>query len=180
MNNTDDLLNSLDNLMGEIESSNSSEKDVNLPGWVSKKDASYGAYLAILELEVEKKAYINSGEFRTLKYVKKSNYSITNAEVAIRVGKSSKTLFNTSSYSTTLVCEHLNPINEVLISLYENKNEKIKKRSGLRNKKKSIVVSELQDARNQIGELELKLARRAYEHCIDNIPLDIRSRLRID
>ncbi|WP_372758276.1 hypothetical protein [Litorivivens sp.] len=151
----------------------SSEED--LPTWVSDKNSSMAAYRAIQTLYLQKRKYIKRHGMQS-DYTKKSNFLIKKSEVALIARVNPQPLFHSNSYSAQLSA-HLKNINE---RLEYQKNKRItQKPGGLRSKNKEQLVKEIQEQNNINAKTLAEVVDAAYERTLINVPLDIRTKLKI-
>lgn len=149
--------------------------DVVLPGWVTDKNSSLAAFRAIQTLYSQKNKYIQKHRLKS-DYTKKSTFQIQKSEVARIACVNPQPLFNSNSYSAQLSA-HLQVIND---KLEEQKNRRISQRStGLRTKNKDQLVKEVQEQRRISTETLNELVDAAYERTLENLPLDVRTKLKI-
>lgn len=169
-------------LLSDIEELESNKETLNtinnLPKWVSKDNASFKGYVSLIELEVEKKAYINSHQFKRKKTHAKKAYSISSREVARRADVAVQTLFHNNVYSKDLTVL-LSSINKALEKLFELKRCKKAKHKGNKTKTVDDLVSSLHRAEEKAKKNEIELLELVYARTVKNIPPDIRERLRI-
>jgi hypothetical protein len=163
-----------DNYYDDFLDSNESENNESegLPDWVSPNNSSLKAYEAIEEIKKEKKKYIRRNGLKS-QYVKKSNYQIQKSEVARSVGAKPQPLFNSCSYSESL-SRHLDAVNK---QLDEAREKRIKNKGGLRQKKKELIIKELQEANHKNDNLLTETVDKVFERTMNNMPLDIKRKL---
>ncbi|MEQ3660719.1 MAG: hypothetical protein ABNH21_17380 [Glaciecola sp.] len=146
------------------------------PTWVSKTNSSYCAYHAILKLKQQKKAYIKKHSLKS-QYTRKSTYQIGKSEVALIVKKNAQPLFNSNSYSKELVIF----FNDINSELEEKKEQRINKsKRGIRNKRKEDLINEHQQLIKSHQDSQVKVVNDVYQKVIDNMPLDVKRKLRLE
>ncbi|HBY88709.1 MAG TPA: hypothetical protein DEO86_22900 [Colwellia sp.] len=151
-------------------------KSKELPDWVSKDNSSYAAYQAILSLEKEKKLFIKNHKLKS-QYIAIYNYQINKSEVGRIVGKNPQPLFYSNLYS------------EGLRIFFDNTNKSLEKskvarinssQSGIGNMRKDDLVLEHKALIKTHENSSSKLVDDVYQKLIDNMPLDVKRKLRID
>lgn len=148
---------------------------VALPSWVSHANSSYAAYQAILSLEAEKKLFIKKHNLKS-KYKKKSNFKVQKSEVGRIVGKNPQPLFNSNSYSKDLsdLFKNTNDDLEILKEARINSSS-----SGVGNKRKEDLVIEHKALIKTHQHSITQTVDALYQKLIDNMPLDVKRKLRI-
>lgn len=150
-------------------------KKKELPDWISKDNSSYAAYKAILSLEQEKKLFIKKHKLKS-QYRAIYNYQISKSDVGRIVGKKPQPLFNSNSYS------------EKLSTFFDTTNESLEKlkvarinssQSGIGNMRKDDLVVEHKSLIKTHENCSSKLVDDVYQKLIDNMPLDVKRKLRI-
>jgi hypothetical protein len=151
-----------------------SEENV-LFDWITHENSSYAAYQAILSLKLNKKAYIKKHKLKS-HYLKKSNYLIQKSEVARLVNKKAQPLFNSNSYSIYL----RNFFDKSNRELEKEKDLRINRLStGIGNKRKEDLVIEHKALINTHKENQSQTVDDLYQKLLDNMPLDIKRRLKL-
>ncbi|MCG9695063.1 hypothetical protein L1D55_25730 [Vibrio sp. Isolate22] len=173
---TGDFLDSL------AEESQSAEKEntTDLPVWIEgdEKHTTYRAWQAILQLKAVKELDIKKfGQVATSK-TPKSLYSMSKSEVAKRVGISAQSIFRTSSFSSSIV-NFFNATNVDLLEIWElaQKKQINRHRKGIRAKSKDEIRQSHQVIEKQLQELRAKTTKDILDLALENMPLDLRSKL---
>lgn len=162
-----------DNYYSEfLDSEKVDEKVDVLPEWVNPQNSSYKAYQEVEKLKRLKKKYIRRHNLKS-QYVKKSNYLIQKSEVARLVGVKPQPLFNSCAYSESL-SRYLAEINEQLEIAKENR---IKSKGGLRQKKKEDLVKDLQLLQKKEEDLLIETVDAVYEKTLNKLSLPMRRKL---
>ncbi len=143
-----------------------------LPVWVNRKNSSLKAYEAIESLKKTKKKYIRRHSLKS-QYIKKSNYLIQKSEVARLVGVKPQPLFNSCAYSDSLT-RHFVLVNE---RLEQTKENRIRNKGGLRQKKKEELVKDLQLLQKKEKDLLTETVDAVYERTLDNLTMPVKRRL---
>jgi hypothetical protein len=143
-----------------------------LPSWVSPKNSSQKAYEAIEELKKVKRQFIRKHGLKS-QYETKSTYQISKTEVAKLAGPEPQPLFNSCSYSK-LLKKYFNNVNRELDAYRERR---IRNKGGLRQKKKDVLVKELQETKVNNERLLVDTVDAVYEQTINNLPLDVKRKL---
>lgn len=178
---SDDFLDGLDdkpdvNKLAKIETT-------KMPAWVNEDVAhtTYKSWCAIQKLKCDKQASIKAlGKVADSK-TPKSIYEIKKSEVAKLVGLSSQSIFRTSSFSSDIL-GFFEEENIVLLALHKQEQKKQKSRSkvtGVRANKKEDLVSEVQDLRNKVRELECRQVKDTLDLALMKMPFDLRQKLRM-
>ncbi|MBM5108108.1 hypothetical protein HYN94_10850 [Vibrio parahaemolyticus] len=171
---SDEFLDSLD------EEENKSRQEVSKPHWVKGGNhTTHKAWEAILTLKKEKESNILTfGKIATSKTLK-SVYQIKKSDVANIVGITAQSIFSSSSFSSEIT-DFLNEINASLLEIHTQEQGKQKKRytTGMRSKKKEDVVSEYQQLRSRVRELECRNVEETLELLIRQLPFDLANRLK--
>lgn len=163
-----------DEFLDDSELPSTQEFKEDVPAWVSQKNSSYASYQAILSLQVEKTKYIRKHSLKS-DYKKKSNYQVKKSEVAKIVKKNAQPLFNSNSYSDDM-SDFLKDINK---SLNKKKDLKISSKAGLQNKKKEDLIVEHKELMKSYENSQEQTVDGLYQKLLDNLPLDIKRKLKI-
>ncbi|WP_394240459.1 hypothetical protein [Vibrio astriarenae] len=171
---TDDFLDSLDD-DSTVEESNP------LPAWVvdDKEHTTYRVYHAILELKAQAETAIdNFGEVETKKTPK--FYKLKKASVARTVGLSAQSIFNTSSFSPSIL-NFFNGVNDALLERHQNEQKKQlkrkRKKTGLRAKTKEEIVGSHQCLETKYNDLKAIQTEEVLNLAIERMPIDLRAKL---
>lgn len=148
---------------------------VALPSWVSDTNSSYAAYQAILSLKAEKKIFIKKHNLKS-QYKRKSDFKVQKSEVGRIVGKNAQPLFNSNSYSKGLK-GFFKDINDELEALKEARINAPS--SGVGNKRKEDLVIEHKALIKTHQDSITQTVDAVYQKLIDNMPLDVKRKLRI-
>jgi hypothetical protein len=89
------------------------------------------------------------------------------------VGPDPQPLFNSCSYSKSLK-NYFNDVNKELDAYRERR---IRNKGGLRQKKKDVLVKELQETKVNNERLLVDTVDAVYERTINNLPLDVKRKL---
>ncbi|HIF9258719.1 TPA: hypothetical protein ACX6RA_001775 [Photobacterium damselae] len=167
---SDEFLDSLDDSQ-----SPSTEK----PSWVvdEPEHTTYKAYHAILGLEAEAQEAIKSfGKVATTKT--KKFYQIKKSNVAKIVGRSAQSIFNTSSFSEE-VGRYFDEVNKALLELHEieQKKQVQKKKTGIRVKKKEVIVLSYQELEKKYNNVVSRSTKETLDLAIKNMPIDLKVKL---
>ncbi|MEZ9010469.1 hypothetical protein AB4251_15380 [Vibrio lentus] len=168
---TDDFLDSLDD-------DSTVEQSVSASWVVDDKDhTTYKAYHAILELKAQaEKAIENFGEVETTKTPK--FYQLKKSHVAKAVGVSAQSIFNTSSFSPH-IRTFFDDINDELLKRHQTEQKKQVKRknTGLRRKKKEVVVVSHQSLEKKYNALKALTTKEVLNLSIEKMPIDLKAKL---
>lgn len=163
----------LGKFLGEDFAKGSEDAAETLPPWVDKGNASYSAYKAIHEIKQAKLRYIH-GHSKESDYVKKSNFLVSKAEVATKIGKTPQSIFHSSAYSTYLSA-YLDGINETLVVA---KNKKIEKKAhGLQHLTKEELKTKTKTTAEELTAIKQHNCEELYDRLLSNMPLDIKRKL---
>lgn len=163
----------LDKFLGENFVNSSEDASETLPPWIDKNNASYSAYKAIDEIKQAKLRFIH-GHSKESDYVKKSNFLMSKAEVATRIGKTPQSIFHASAYSPHLSA-YLNEVNEMLVAA---KNKKIEKKAhGLQHLTKEELKTKTKTAAEELNAIKQHNCEELYARLLSNMPLDIKRKL---
>ncbi|EHU4928093.1 hypothetical protein KY906_001738 [Vibrio vulnificus] len=173
---SEDFLNTLDS----VEDNVATENDVR-PSWVNNENehTTYKAWASILSLKTEKEHAVKTFGRVADNKTPKSLYQIQKTEVANMVGISSQSIFRTSKFSKH-VLEFFDDVNTELLALHEKEQKKQRSRSrktGVRIKKKSELVDDVQLMRKKVQELEAVNVKETLDQLIKEMPLDLRRKL---
>lgn len=144
-----------------------------IPKWVSSKNSSLNAYNALLLLHKKKKAYIKKHGLKS-HYVKISNYQIKMSEVARIIEKNAQPIFHGNTYSESLFDFFLK-LNEQLEAAKEKRIHTMK--NGLQSRNKEDLVNEHKDLLKNNQETQLQTVDQVYQRLLDNMSLDVKSKL---
>lgn len=171
---TDDFLDSLDD-------DSTVEESTSLPTWVvnDNRHTTNRAYHAILELKVLAETAIDSfGEVETKKTPK--FYKLKKAHVAKALGLSAQSIFNTSSFSPSILA-FFNDVNDALLERHQNEQKKQlkrkRKKTGLRAKKKEVIVVSHQCLEKTYNDLKAIKTEEVLNLAIERMPIDLRAKL---
>lgn len=171
---TDDFLDSLDD-------DSTVEESTSLPAWVvdDKEHTTNRVYHAILELKAQAENGIdNFGEVETKKTPK--FYKLKKASVARKVGLSAQSIFNTSSFSPSIL-NFFNDVNDTLLERHQDEQKKqlkrIRKKTGLRAKKKEVIVVSHQSLETKYNDLKAIKTEEVLNLAIERMPIDLRAKL---
>jgi hypothetical protein len=167
--------NYLDDFLDNNDLSLEQPKSKVLPDWVSRDNSSYAVYQAILLLEVEKISFIKKHKLKS-EYKKKSNFEIKKSEVARIVGKNAQPLFNSNSYSEELLF-FFDETNQNLVTTKEARINAPK--SGVGNMRKEDLVVEHKSLLQSHDKSKLQCVDDIYQKFLDNIPLDVKRKLKL-
>ncbi len=141
--------------------------------WINLHPTAREAYQAINDLKKVKLRYIN-GHSSEKSYTTKSPWTISKAEVARRVGKSSQPLFNSNTYSDGLLT-YFDKTNE---ALYKAKNKKLNKpKKGLQHKSKDELKESTKKLTKENKQLLQNTCEELYEKMLNELPLDVKRKL---
>jgi hypothetical protein len=155
--------------------SNDKNKSEKLSDWVSDRNSSLAAYLAIQSLFKVKMSYIRSHRKKS-HYVKKGEYQISKSEVARAAGKDKpNALFHSVDYAPHLTKE------------FDTKNRllQVAKEKTLENSShslKDLSKSELQSkvkGRDRYKELAKLKADEIVDLALERMPLNVRKQLHL-
>lgn len=167
----------LDSLNDEGAKNNVEER----PDWVNDDEShtTYKSWQAILALKNEKekniKHYGKVADKKTSKYL----YEISKSEISKEVGVSPQSIFRTSKFSQS-VLDYFDSINTVLLKIHEKEQVKQKKRqinTGIRSKKKIIIVKSHQEIEKELNQLKAKTTKQVLDLAINQMPLDLKLKL---
>ncbi|ABM02020.1 hypothetical protein Ping_0152 [Psychromonas ingrahamii 37] len=144
-----------------------------IPKWVSSENSSLNAYNALLLLNKKKKAYIKKHGLKS-QYIIKSNYQIKKSEVARATGKTAQPLFHSTAYSESLL-RFFNQLNKQLEEAKEKRILTVK--NGLQSRNKEDLVNEHKDLLKNHEETQLQTVDGVYQRLLDNMSLDVKSKL---
>jgi hypothetical protein len=156
------------------------QEPVDKPAWVQGDNhTTYRAWQSILALKAEKETSIFTFSKAATSKIPKRIYQIKKSEIAKYVGISAQSMFAASSFSSDL-SKFFDEINVSLLELHTKEQKKQKKRStkGVRSKKKEEVVSEYQQLRDLVRELESRNVKEVLDLLISQLPLDLAQRLK--
>lgn len=175
----------LDELMGaeflEGLDNNVESNTPERPNWVvnDENHTTYKSWQAIMALKEEKEKSINTFGKVTNKKTPKSLYEISKSEVANKVGISPQSIFRTSKFSP-LILSFFDETNTALLALHEKEQTKQRHRqlrSGIRAKKKDVIVKSHQDIGKELNQLKAKTTKEVLGLAIDKMPLDLKLKL---
>jgi len=170
-----------DDFLESLSESNSDQVVTVVPEWVVDDidHTTYKVWQAILQLQNKKELQIKCyGKVCTSK-TPKSLYEIKKSEVASAVGISAQSIFRASKFSP-LVLEFFNYINDILLEFHEKEQVKQKKRkinTGIRSKKKIIIVKSHQEIEKELNQLKAKATKEVLDLAINQMPLDLKLKL---
>lgn len=176
----------LDELIGDefLESldDNSAESDIpERPSWVvdDESHTTYKSWQAIMALKEEKEKSIKKFGKVANKKTPKSLYEISKSEVAKKVEISPQSIFRASTFSS-LILGFFDDTNVDLLEFHEKEQMKQKNRqlsTGIRSKKKDVIVKSHQDIEKELNQLKAKTTKEVLDLAIDKIPLDLKLKL---
>ena len=169
---SDEFLDSLDDA--------TTEPDHNeQPAWVvdNPNHTTHKAYHAILDLKKQaEEAIANFGEVATNKT--KKFYQIKKSNVANVVGRSAQSIFNTSSFSQdkkAFFDDKNHPLKQ-MHELEQNKQLK-RKKTGIRVKKKEVIVQSHQSLEKKYNELKRRSTKETLDLAAAGLPIDLKRAL---
>jgi len=181
-----DELNELmsDGFLDGLDEKSEAVNDEENPGWVSSDVAhtTYRAWKAIMQLKSEKEGGIKSFRKLATQGTAKSLYEIKKSEVSKVLGNkpSPQSIFRTSSFSSDILA-FFKDANAELLEIFEKEQKKQlarSKKTGIRVKKKEVIVSEVQQLLKKVEELECRQVKDTLDLLLNNMPLDLRQRLK--
>lgn len=151
------------------------------PSWLPQDQAHYiyRAWATINKLYFERKATIDDYNKVASPKTPKSVYSITKSDVGRAIEQSANNIFygrDKDSDAKKGIREYFDIINESLFSFFERKQESLtdpQSRTGIRIKKKELIVDELQQLRKENQTLKRKHAKETVDMAIGRLPLDL-------
>jgi hypothetical protein len=152
----------------------------NIPGWVSKTNASFRAWEYVEALKKEKMLYIKRHN-KVTDFTTKKKYQIKGSEVAKAIQVNRSSLMNTSTYSPDFR-EFLDSVNTELFSAKEAKMKKSQgspSRGSIRNSKEELVTTN-KKLKRRIREIEQLKTEELVRHAFDQLPLPVKRKLGID
>ncbi|MDP5134772.1 hypothetical protein ORJ04_02290 [Rheinheimera baltica] len=156
--------------LGENFANSNGDAAEKLPLWVDKNNASYSAYNAINEIKQAKFRFIH-GHSKERDYNKKSNFLVSKAEVATRIGKTPQSIFHASAYSAHL-STYFDEVNETLLAA---KNKKIEKKAhGLQHLTKEELKTKTKTAVEELTAIKQYNCEELYARLLGNMPLDVK------
>lgn len=141
--------------------------------WINFHPTAKEAYQAINDLKKIKLRYI-SGHSSEKSYKTKSPWTISKAEVARRVGKSSQPLFNSNTFSIGLL-SYYNDANDDLLNAKTKKLTKANK--GVQHKTKEELKESTLKLTKENKQLLQNTCEELYEKLLSELPLDVRRKL---
>lgn len=153
------------------------ESDVKTPEWVSKGNISLEAFEAIKALKKEKLLSISQANGKK-DLTKKSSYHISKTDVAKLVGAKPQPLFHsaTTIYSGGLL-DYYNSVNDELLIKKEVKLRRSK--NGIGNQTKEELVIGFKKQKIKLLKIEESISDELYAKFKSQLPLDIKSKLKI-
>ncbi|MFC3679006.1 hypothetical protein [Bacterioplanoides pacificum] len=154
--------------------------DAPAPTWVSKKNASYAAWVYVEELKLEKIRYIKR-HHKVSDYLVKKHYQIKGSDIASHLKINRSSLMNTSSFSSKFR-QYLDETNTFLTKEKENKLKQAKNkpsRGSIRSSKEELVKANT-ELRKQLSTLQAQKTEELVHRTFDQLPLPIKKRLGID
>jgi ABC-type sugar transport system ATPase subunit len=151
------------------------------PDWVNDDEnhTTYKSWQAILAFKEKKeisiKNYGKIADKKTSKYL----YEISKSEVSKVVGVSPQSIFRASKFSQS-VLDYFDSINAALLKKHEKEQVKQKKRqinTGIRSKKKIIIVKSHQEIEKELNQLKAKTTKEVLDLAINQMPLDLKLKL---
>lgn len=170
---SDEFLDSLD------DSSDISTKKDEIPSWVMSEPehTTYKAYYAILCLKEDaQEAIANFGEVATSKT--KKFYQIKKSSVAKVVGKSAQSIFNASSFSKDIE-RFFDVVNKELLEIHELKQKRQlkRKKTGLRVKKKEVIVHSHRCLEKKYNDLKARSTKEVLDLAVEKMPIDLKAKM---
>ncbi|MCH2038777.1 MAG: hypothetical protein MK137_09325 [Rickettsiales bacterium] len=141
--------------------------------WINLHLTAKEAYQAINDLKKVKLRYI-SGHSSEKSYKTKSPWTISKAEVARRVGKSSQPLFNSNTFSKGLL-GYFNETNKALLNAKTKKLTKANK--GMQHKTKEELKESTIKLTKENKLLLQNTCEELYEKLLSELPLDVKRKL---
>ncbi|MDE1223659.1 hypothetical protein MCT03_04900 [Vibrio aestuarianus] len=169
---SDEFLDSLDDTLDKSEQNEQPSWMVNEPGHTT-----YKAYYAILDLKKEAEEAISSfGEVATNKT--KKFYQIKKSNVAKAVGRSAQSIFNASSFSKDIEA-FFDDVNKELLEMHEleQKKQLNRKKTGIRVKKKEVIVQSHQSLEKKYNELKARSVKETLDLAVAKMPLDLKAKM---
>jgi hypothetical protein len=177
---SDEFLDGLEDIenLGEAESSY-----IARPEWVSEdtEHTTFKAWDSILKLKSGKeqsiKSYGKVADGKTLKGI----YQITKSEVASLVGITSQSIFRASKFSDN-IRKFFGDVNIELLELHDKEQKKQKARSkntGVRTRKKNVLVNDVQSLSKSVQDLEARLVKDTLDLLLQEMPIDLKRKLRV-
>ena len=144
------------------------------PNWVvdDESHTTYRSWKSILALKEEKEKNIKN-------YGKVANAKTSKSQVAKKVEISPQSIFRTSKFSP-LILDFFDAINSSLLDLHEKEQTKQRRRqvkTGIRTKKKDVIVKSHQDIEQELNQLKAKMTKDVLDLAIDKMPLDLKLKL---
>lgn len=178
---SDDFLDGLDDDSTETEEVQEAERVK--PDWVSSDEEhnSYKAWSAILELVIQKEDGIKAYKKIADKSTPVGLYQVKKSEVGKRVGAAPQNLFNGKQKFCKGLRTFFKVQNKDLYKLFEKEQAVLRNpqtTTGLRAKKKALIVNEYQELREAVKLLRRKNAKEVIDLAISRMPLDLQDRLR--
>ena len=145
-----------------------------LPNWVSEKNSSKKAFLAIQTLYKKKLEYI-SKHSKKEHFNRKSTYQISKSAVARFIGKSKpNAIFHTVDYAVHLTSE-LREKNEALFKSYQKAIRVNKK--GKQGYTKQKLVRVLQETEQELKVISEQTLEEVLERSIERLSMPVRRQL---
>ncbi|PMH36913.1 hypothetical protein BCU69_03995 [Vibrio cyclitrophicus] len=169
---SDEFLDSLDDALDKSEQNEQPSWVVNEPEHTTRK-----AYYAILDLKKEAEEAISSfGEVATNKT--KKFYQIKKSNVAKVVGRSAQSIFNASSFSKDIEA-FFDDVNQELLEMHEleQKKQLNRKKTGIRVKKKEVIVKSHQSLEKKYNELKARSVKETLDLAVAKMPLDLKAKM---
>lgn len=148
-----------------------------MPTWVSDKNASMKAFLAVKELFQIKSKYIETSRTKA-NFTRVSDWQISVSEVAKYISVSRVTIGSTANYARDLK-KHIAEVNQQLSSQKSQVEKKIKKaqQNGRKARRKSEILKLNQQLRQELEELEKRQTVELLERTVEKLPLPVRQAL---
>ncbi|HHC7349313.1 hypothetical protein P3467_13825 [Vibrio parahaemolyticus] len=149
------------------------------PSWVvnEPEHTTHKAYHVILDLKKEAEEAISSfGEVATNKT--KKFYQIKKSNVAKVVGRSAQSIFNASSFSKDIEA-FFDDVNQELLEMHEleQKRQLNRKKTGIRVKKKEVIVQSHQSLEKKYNELKSRSTKETLDLAAAGLPIDLKRKL---
>ncbi len=151
------------------------------PSWVKydEEHTTFKAWSSILNLKCEKEKQIKCYGKLADRKTPKSLFSMKKSEISKKVGISSQSIFNTSSFSEDIFSFFDNE-NKYLLEIHKKEQVKQRKRhknTGIRAKKKNEIVNDYQIIDSELQRLRATSAKDTLDLALSEMPLDLRRKL---
>lgn len=176
----------LDELMGDefldsLDENSAESETPERPSWVvdEESNTTYKSWQAIMALKEEKEKSIKKFGKIANKKTPKSVYEMSKSEVAKKVKISPQSIFRASKFSP-LILSFFDEANAALLAFHEKEQIKQRRRqlsTGIRAKKKDMIVKSHQDIEKELNQLKAKTTKEILDLAIDKMPLDLKLKL---